>query len=115
MKTITEHIRDHILLNAFGGSKATYKDSIDVIENDFSLDFVTKMANRIVMGHHRYGPVKNAKTDNIKAVKDRVGKYEETGNMEYLVDAGNFLMLEYHFPKHPKAHFESVDDGEHAT
>ena len=100
---------------AFGASKCVYKDITEVLETDFSIEFVCRMANRIVMGHHRYGPLKEGKKDNIKAAKRRIELYIETGNMEYLVDAGNFVMLEYRMPKHPRAHFESVDDGEHAT
>jgi hypothetical protein len=35
--------------------------------------------------------------------------YEETGNKEYLVDAFNYVLLEYTRPTHPDAHFASTE------
>lgn len=43
-----------------------------------------------------------------------VEKYQETGNTEYLVDAANYLMFEFMYPQHEKAHFRATDSGESA-
>lgn len=34
-------------------------------------------------------------------------KPQNTGNTENLLDAANFFVIEYIFPKHPKAHFKA--------
>lgn len=41
-------------------------------------------------------------------------KYKETGNAEYLCDSANYLMFEYMFLQHPKAHFRATDSSESA-
>lgn len=41
-------------------------------------------------------------------------KYRETGNTEYLLDAGNYAMFEYMYPQHEKAHFRATDSSESA-
>lgn len=35
--------------------------------------------------------------------------YQETGNKEFLVDALNYVLLEWHRPTHPGAHFSSTE------
>jgi hypothetical protein len=42
----------------------------------------------------------------------RTEKYKDTGNTEWLVDAANFLMFEFMYPKHRKAHFRATEGGE---
>ena len=72
-----------------------------ILHESFSEDFVKKMKNRIVMSHHKYGSLKEAKQDiryprnEIKNAMYRINKYMNTGNTEYLVDAANFLMFEF--------------------
>ena len=41
-------------------------------------------------------------------------KYNSTGNTEYLVDAANYLMFEFMYPQHPKAHFKATDSKDSA-
>lgn len=43
---------------------------------------------------------------------DRLRKYAETGNTEFLVDAANFAMIEFMLPSHPNAFFEGTDDDQ---
>lgn len=49
-----------------------------------------------------------------EAQKKCVDKYRETGNTEYLCDAANYLMFEFMFPSHEKAHFRATDSKESA-
>ena len=72
------------------------------------------MTNRMVTGYFRYGPVKDNRFDAIGDIARRIKLYQETGNLECLVDVANLCMVEYIRPLHTNAHFESVDDGEHA-
>lgn len=75
------------------------------------------MNNRMVMERFRYGPKKTKKEHPayIRAAKRRIELYEESGNTELLVDAGNYLRMEFETPLHPNGHFKSIDDGEHST
>ena len=50
----------------------------------------------------------------INQAMDRLRRYEDTRNMEHLVDAANMCLLEFEFGEHPKKHFESLDDGKHS-
>lgn len=78
--------------------------------------FERLMRNRLIMGGLRYGvfgaPGKPA-YDNVGSMKRRLALYEETGNLEHLVDLANIAMCEFIEGKHPKRHFEAADDGDH--
>lgn len=65
--------------------------------DQFSLDFVQKMANRMVQGYAKYGPIERVRrdVDRIKSLQQRLDKYRETGNSEWLVDAGNMAMIQF--------------------
>ena len=72
-----------------------------ILHSSFSEDFIQKMRNRIVTSHHKYGELTKAKRDLTKPRDEvvnatyRINKYVNTGNLEYLIDAANFLMFEY--------------------
>jgi hypothetical protein len=87
---------------------------VNVPDSEFSAEFVQRMAVRMNMSYHKYGPVADAyphKVDAMKSMMQRVEKYMETGNAEHLVDAGNFLMIEFMRPGHRNAHFVAVDSN----
>jgi len=82
---------------------------------EFSDDFTTKMRNRMAVSYHKYGPIAKAyphKVNAIKSLKERLKKYEETGNAEWLIDVANFCMIEFMLPAHENAHFEAKDSNE---
>lgn len=84
-------------------------------ESEFSLPFVQGMADRMAVSFHKYGYVADAypeKVDAIASLKKRLKLYEETGNTEWLMDIGNFAMIEYMYPRHKKAHFRATDSNE---
>lgn len=63
---------------------------------EFSPAFVELMVNRMSVSFHKYGPVAAgfpARVDALESLKDRLKKYAETGNTEWLVDAANFCMV----------------------
>ena len=81
-----------------------------VLETEFSEDFVKKMRNRMIVSFYKYGPIATAypnKLDAIKSSLARITKYHETSNMEYLVDAANFLMIEFMRPSKHDAFFRA--------
>lgn len=91
------------------------KSEEDILRTEFSEDYVSKMKNRMITSFYKYGPVaKNAKLGNdaIKDLKKRLCLYEETGNTEWLVDVGNFAMIEFVYPRHLNAHFRATDSNE---
>jgi len=80
--------------------------------------FVEMQYNRLLMGTFRYGLLcaeGKPHYDSIKALKSRLAKYEEDGNIEHLIDIANFAFVEATEGIHPKKHFCSSDDGEHAS
>lgn len=79
---------------------------------EFSEEFATKMRNRMEVSYHKYGPVAKAyphKVNAMKSLQERLKKYQETGNTEWLIDAANFCMIEFMHPSHENAHFEAKD------
>ena len=81
------------------------------------LPFLKLQLQRLVLGGIRYGKIKDKNKlswDRISSIETRLQHYKETGNDEILVDIGNIVFLECVEGTHPKKHFASVDDGEHA-
>lgn len=84
-----------------------------ILDAAFSDSFITKMKNRLLVSHYKYGDVKkNAQfIDFIKQLKMKLCAYEKTGNPEYLVDVCNYAMLE---SKVMAGDFRSTDDDEYS-
>lgn len=88
-------------------------DEKKILETEFSERFVKLMQNRMIVSFYKYGKLADAyphKVDAIGSMSERLRKYAETGNTEWLVDAANFAMIEFMHPRHPEAHFEGTDD-----
>jgi hypothetical protein len=83
----------------------------DILKTEFSETFVKGMRDRMVVSFHKYGKVAQAKgkVNFIASLTDRLRKYAETGNTEWLIDAANFAMIEFMHPSHPEAHFAGTD------
>jgi hypothetical protein len=96
------------------------RDNAVILQSEFSEDFIAKMKNRMIASYYKYGPLAlNAHRanpqDNINIISSlitRLRLYEETGNTEWLVDIGNFAMIEFMYPQHPSAHFRATDSSE---
>lgn len=83
-----------------------------IVEEQVSQKFVQGMFDRMSVGYFNYGPIKDCFPHNynaLKSMKQRLDKYKKTGNTEWLMDAANYLMIEFLRPAHPKAHFEPTD------
>ncbi len=70
-------------------------------------DFVQKMAYRAVQGRLRYGPP-NRRKRYLKRLKKEIKAYEETGNMEHLINAAVYCHLETCEPENRKFHFDNT-------
>ena len=83
--------------------------------NGVSIEFIQAMKDRMAVSEAKYGPIQDAypyKVDAMESMEQRVRRYHETGNTEWLVDAANFLMIEFQLPRHPKAHFRATSSHE---
>jgi hypothetical protein len=81
----------------------------------YSKLFLQGMINRIGMSHFKYGLMSKTypyKVNAIATMKDCIKLYEKTGNLEYLIDAANYGMIEFMYPRHHNAHFRSTDSNE---
>lgn len=70
------------------------------------------------MGAFRHGLFKapgKRKFNRVASMRIRLTKYEETGNLEHLVDIANLCMLEFEEGDHPNKHFHSQADADHHT
>lgn len=91
------------------------KKADGVPDSEFSREFVQGMLDRMGMSYYKYGLVSEAypnRVDAIASLRQRLEKYERTGNTEFLMDVGNFAMIEFMRPRHPKAHFRATDSKE---
>lgn len=79
-----------------------------------STPFIQGMLDRVTFGFLKYGSVNasSRKIDFIQTMRDRVKKYKETGNTEFLIDAANFLMFEFMYPSEPGAFFQGTDSDQ---
>ena len=88
------------------------------MEEEYSDKFDEIRKNRVNVSFYKYGPAKlnfgEHCVDAMGSMDKCIKKYQETGNTEYLADAANYLMFEFMFPSHQKAHFRSTDSGESA-
>lgn len=92
-------------------------DFQELKKTEWSDEFEHLMRNRMLVGSFRYGRLnrkKGVKYDRIGSMLRRLENYQKTGNKENLVDVANICLCEFVECVHPKAHFESVDDGGHA-
>lgn len=84
-------------------------------ETELSFPFLQGMANRMAVSFFKYGAVADAYPDRVDALaslSDRLHKYAETGNTEYLIDVANFAMIEFMHPGLEHAFFQATDsDG----
>ena len=87
----------------------------EVPTTEFCEPFVDGMRKRMAVSFFKYGPVADgfpSKVDAIATLKRCLEKYAATGNTEYLMDAGNYAMIEFMHPRHPQAHFRATDSDE---
>lgn len=90
-------------------------DITELLDRIRSLKFHDLMDARMLVSHYKYGNSEDAYPEKSKAIdniKVRVDKYVETGNVEFLVDAANFCMLEFMHPAQENAFFKATDSNE---
>jgi hypothetical protein len=93
----------------------------EINETVDSEEFNNLAHGKLLIGYYRYTDPNNLKPnvfevrhDFIQAMKNKIKRYEETHNLELLVDVRNYAMLEFRKPKFADAYYENEDDTEHA-
>lgn len=80
-------------------------------------EFEQYMRNRLVMGALRYETIEEKMSGNtydfIQYIRDKCNEYDQSHNLECLVDIANVAMLEFRFPYYKDAHFTAIDDAPH--
>lgn len=84
---------------------------------NYSSRFDELRQNRCAVSLYKYGSAKQNFPDKVNALKTMqmcVDKYLETGNTEYLLDAGNYIMFEFMYPSLQNAFFKATESSDSA-
>lgn len=86
----------------------------EILQRDFSEEFVKKMKNAVEMSHYKYGWMSKTYPELAQAYKcigERLEMYLKTLNKEYLVDVANFAMIEFMYPSLAGTHYTPTDSS----
>ncbi len=87
----------------------------ELVETEWNPKFESLARGKLIQAVYRYGVLrKNNSYDFIEAMKAKIRKYEDTHNLELMVDVRNYAMLEFTKPKYSDAYYYNEDDTEHA-
>lgn len=113
MKTVTQHIRDHLERRAFQ-EKLPPLESLR--KSEWSDEFETLMRNRLIMGAFRYGLFSNPDKFAFRIVESMLARlhlYQRDRNLEHLVDVANLALVEFVAGRRVGLHVHPADDGIH--
>jgi hypothetical protein len=82
-------------------------------KSEWSPEFEKLMRNRLLVGALRYGRLRavgKPAYDRIKGAQKRLKQYQQTGNLETLVDVANMMLLEFVEGQHPMRHFNALSE-----
>ena len=85
---------------------------------EYSEEFDKLRQNRVKTSYHKYGSARinfgEKLVEAIPTALQCIEKYKATGNTEYLLDAGNYIMFEYMYPQQEGAYFRATSSSESA-
>lgn len=88
-----------------------------VLKGEYSEEFDNLRKNRVVTSFYKYGAAKinfgEGLVDPIESAIMCIEKARKTGNTEYLVDAANYCMFGFMFPRNGM-YFRATDSSESA-
>ena len=87
-----------------------FPDSAKGLETTPVVVFLQRMANRISVGHFRYGKPDKDKM-YLSRLKLEVKAYSKTGNSEHLLNAANYCFLESQAPENKKFHWDDTTES----
>lgn len=111
-RTTTEWIRLHIE-HGLGMTRTTYQDCQQLVKDKRDPRFDELRANRLSMGVFRYESLGvMPAVDYLGRAEKMLALYRKNGNREYLVDAANYVELEWLYPWKEGTFFNSTDHEE---
>lgn len=85
-------------------------------ETEWCQEFDNLAKGKMIQAAFRYGLLRNNNAfDFIESMKKKISRYEQTHNLELMVDIRNYAMLEFIKPKYADAYYHNEDDTEHAV
>ncbi len=115
--TIFDHLRQRIFIDR-GMVPPPALDWQTYTQAQWSPEFEQLMRNRLIVGSLRYGSLGAKGKPSYRCTESiikRIRKYDETGNLEMLVDVANLALIEYVESRHPLRHFgdAAAENEEH--
>ena len=84
---------------------------------DYSEQFDKERRYRVEVSHYKYGSARknfgSGRVDALATAELCIEKFKKTKNLEFLVDAANYLMFRYMYPL-PGDFFKATDSNESA-
>ena len=90
-------------------------DVLEKLKTQYSEQFLQGMVARMEMSFFKYGDVADAypsRFDALESLNERLKKYKNTKNTEFLIDVANFAMIEFMFPSIENAFFQATDSDQ---
>lgn len=78
-------------------------------DTQYSVQFLQGMVDRMLTSYRKYGHIKESierGVDPLESSRQRIERYRETGNTEFLMDAANYIMMEFIHPSMENAHYD---------
>lgn len=117
MKTEFQQIREHVL-NLSDNPGKYHKSPEYILLTNWYPRAIHHCKNRMILGVFRYGYFRNwrqPKFNRVASIRERLRLFDETRNLEHLIDIMNLCGIEFEAPNTPGAYFSAGDDGHHAT
>jgi hypothetical protein len=107
-------LRERLLARAGLIDRPPCPVSVDALErSEWSPRFERLMRNRLIMGAMRYGrlhAVSKPAYDRLQGLRKRLEQYQQSGNLECLVDVANMALLEFEEGTHPNRHWSDITE-----
>jgi len=91
-------------------SEIIWSDKIKIPHQPRMHEFLQKQANRLVVGHIRYG-IPEVRKKYMTRISIELKAYKKSGNLEHLYNIANYCILESLKPENTKFHFDGRVDS----
>ena len=92
-------------------------EAAEILAKEYSKRFDELRQAAIIVSYHKYGPAKEnfqkGMVDAIGSLKKNLQKFEETHNLEYLVDVANYAMFRFMYPMEGES-YQPTDSNQSA-
>lgn len=93
------------------------KDIKAIVKSEYCEEFDALRRTRMLQSYYKYGPAKlnygEGRCDAVASAMNCIDTFHSTHNLEYLLDAANYLMLRYMYPM-PDDFFRATSSEESA-